>query len=72
MKTPRATIYKNDCMDTWSYNGQVYSRCTTVADPEGNTEREWCKIGKMGVENKDWELCDDELDFDSIRSNVVI
>ena len=41
-------------------------------DPDGNQEKEWCRIDEelSGKQEKNWRYCTDDLDMDSVRMAV--
>ena len=59
------TVDNKECKKEWEYNGKLIYGCTTKIDPDGMTEKEWCRT--INTEDKDWGYCDDQLDLDAVR-----
>jgi len=75
VKAPRMTMFGSTCLEQWTYNTKMYTRCTTDPDPNGMQGQEWCMIDVTGMPTnsdlKNWDKCDNKLDTDSLRSGIV-
>jgi len=75
VKAPRMTMFGSTCLEQWTYNTKMYTRCTTDPDPNGMQGQEWCMIDVTGMPTnsdlKNWDRCDNKLDTDSLRSGIV-
>lgn len=69
------TMFGSTCLEQWTYNTKMYTRCTTDPDPNGMQGQEWCMIDVTGMPTnsdlKNWDKCDNKLDTDSLRSGIV-
>lgn len=72
VKRSRMTMYNNECAEEWSYNGQMYRRCVKMTNPSGSNGDEWCKLVTPTSDGKDWEVCDNNFDADSLRENIGV
>jgi len=41
-----------------------------MTNPNGSNGDEWCKLVTPTSDGKDWEVCDNNFDADSLRDNI--
>lgn len=52
-------------------DGKIVVGCSTSIDPEGQTDKEWCKLQNVDQGEKDWGYCLEDLDFDQVRLSTA-
>ena len=56
-------------MKFWIHSGKFVVGCIDEVDPDGNTGQEWCRT-KEEKDGKNWGICREDLDLDSITQNI--
>jgi hypothetical protein len=71
-QTHRKTTDGRLCAGAYVHNSQAYTDCTTAANPEGVSDREWCYVEEQAASAgpQKWDYCAPKINYADVRKRV--
>lgn len=71
-QTHRKTSDGRLCAGAYVHNSQAFTDCTTAANPEGVSDREWCYVEEQaaGAGAQKWDYCAPKINYADVRKRV--
>merc|ERR1719506_2580238 len=71
-QTHRKTIDGRLCAAAYVHNSQAFTDCTSAANPDGTSGREWCFVEEQAANagSQQWDYCVPKPNYAEVRARV--
>merc|ERR1712216_880886 len=71
-QTHRKTIDGRLCAAAYVHNSQAFTDCTSAANPDGVSGREWCYVEEQAASSgpQKWDYCTPRVNYADVRQRV--